>query len=81
MTNKKITIRDVAQRAGVSITTVSQILNSNGGRFSKATIEKVQTAKNDLHYQADYFARRMIVKKVKQLAFWCRTLQIHFLVN
>ena len=40
MTNKKVTIKDVANDSGVSITTVSQILNGNGARFSGKTGEK-----------------------------------------
>ena len=40
MTNKKVTIKDVANDSGVSITTVSQILNGNGARFSGKTVEK-----------------------------------------
>ncbi|ETY74801.1 ribose utilization transcriptional repressor RbsR [Lactiplantibacillus fabifermentans] len=67
MANKKVTIKDVARVAGVSITTVSQILNGTGGRFSDATVAKVKNAKAELHYEADYFARRMIVKKSKTI--------------
>lgn len=52
MTNKKVTIKDVANDSGVSITTVSQILNGNGGaRFSGKTVEKVLAAKERLNYQ------------------------------
>lgn len=67
MTNKKITIKDVANDSGVSITTVSQILNGNGARFSGKTVEKVLAAKERLNYQPDYFAQRMVMKKSKTI--------------
>ena len=62
MTNKKVTIKDVANDSGVSITTVSQILNGNGARFSGKTVEKYWR-KERLNYQPDYFAQRMVMKK------------------
>ncbi|EOH91848.1 ribose utilization transcriptional repressor RbsR [Enterococcus pallens] len=67
MANKKITIKDVAKRAGVSIATVSQILNGNAEKFTRKTIDKVMEAKIELNYEPDYFARRMIVKKSKTI--------------
>ncbi|MDT2760085.1 ribose utilization transcriptional repressor RbsR [Enterococcus xiangfangensis] len=67
MKNKKITIKDVAKRSGVSIATVSQILNGNDQKFSPKTVEKVLAAKAELHYEPDYFARRMIMKKSKTI--------------
>lgn len=67
MTNKKITIKDVAKQSGVSIATVSQILNGNDDKFSPKTVEKVIAAKKALNYEPDYFARRMIVKKSKTI--------------
>lgn len=67
MTNKKITIKDVAKQSGVSIATVSQILNGNDSKFSPKTVEKVLAAKQALNYEPDYFARRMIMKKSKTI--------------
>lgn len=54
------TIRDVAQLAGISVTTVSQILNHKGDRFSAATRAKVKQAQQQLGYQADFYARGLV---------------------
>ncbi|MFS1192884.1 LacI family DNA-binding transcriptional regulator, partial [Enterococcus lactis] len=37
----KLTIKEIADMAGVSVTTVSQILNNKGSRFSEKTRNKV----------------------------------------
>ncbi|WP_025729735.1 ribose utilization transcriptional repressor RbsR [Atopobacter phocae] len=63
MKQKKITIKDVAQLSGVSITTVSNILNQNTDRFTEATIQKVLAARDQLSYEPDYLAQRMVMKK------------------
>ncbi|CAK2427961.1 DNA-binding transcriptional repressor MalI [Vibrio crassostreae] len=49
MTNKKANIKDVAERAGVSVTTVSMVLSAKG-RISTDTIDKVNQAVHDLGY-------------------------------
>lgn len=64
---KKVTIRQVAEAAGVSITTVSQILNGKGERFSKATRDKVMQIRNQLHYVPDFSARNLILHSSKLL--------------
>lgn len=56
---KKVSIKDVASAAGISITTVSQILNGKGDRFSDATKKRVMQITEDLGYVPDYSARRM----------------------
>lgn len=67
MKKKKVTIKDVAKQSGVSIATVSQILNGNEQKFSPKTVEKVVATKKELDYEPDYFARRMIMKKSKTI--------------
>ena len=47
---KRVSIKDVAKEAGVSVTTVSHILNQNETRFSKETVQKVLLAKDRLGY-------------------------------
>lgn len=54
----RVTIRDVAARAGVSITAVSHALNDKG-TLSQATRERVREVARDLGYQADNIARAL----------------------
>lgn len=61
------TIRDIAEKTGVSITTISQILNGKGSRFSEATRNKVfQTAK-DLAYKPNFFAKNMVTNRTNTI--------------
>lgn len=52
------TIKDVAKRAGVSISTVSYVLN-NTGKISEETKEKVLRAAQELNYIPNTFAKRL----------------------
>lgn len=63
----KVTIRDIAEAAGVSTTTVSQILNNKGSRFSEETRERVLKTVKKFNYQPDFFAQNMITKKSKTI--------------
>lgn len=65
--NKKVTIRDVAKKAGVSVTTVSQILNGKGQRFSKQTREHVLKLRDQLNYVPDFNARNLILHSSKTI--------------
>lgn len=51
----KVTIYDVAKRAGVSTATVSKVLNGNG-RVSKETIARVEGIIAELQYHPNIFA-------------------------
>lgn len=58
----KPTIRDVAQTAGVSLTTVSYVLSGRSGgttRISEATQDRVHSAVRELGYVANRAARGM----------------------
>lgn len=65
--NHKITIRDLAKAAGVSVTTVSQILNGKGARFSVATRDRVLALKEELNYVPDFNARNLILRSSKTI--------------
>lgn len=51
-------LSDVAELAGVSVTTVSRVIN-NYGSLSQKTIDKVHAAMRELHYQPNAMARSL----------------------
>ena len=59
---RKITIRDVAKYAGVSVASVSNVLN-NKNKVSEETKKSILQAIDDLGYQMDFTARSLSNKK------------------
>ena len=55
---RRVTLRDVAQEAGVSLKTASNVINGNG-RMSQATRERVETVIKDLGYRVNVAARNL----------------------
>ncbi|MGY3777335.1 LacI family DNA-binding transcriptional regulator [Isobaculum melis] len=62
-----VTIKDIAKKSGVSITTVSQILNHKGTRFSERTKRKVQEAVDELGYHPNQAARSLVTSKTNSV--------------
>lgn len=60
------TIKDVAQKANVSIATVSRVLNNLSG-YSDKTKQKVNEAIKDLGYQPNAIARGLINKRTQTI--------------
>lgn len=54
------TLRDVARAAGVSVTTVSYVLNDRKGRFSPETKERVFAALDEVGYIRNTVARSLV---------------------
>jgi LacI family transcriptional regulator len=65
----KVSIKDVAARAGVSVTTVSHVLNdAPGKRITDATRERVRQAANQLGYAPSSVARNLRLQRSQMLA-------------
>ncbi|GAA4875890.1 ribose operon transcriptional repressor RbsR [Paenibacillus vulneris] len=64
---KQVTIVDVAEHAGVSIATVSNVLNRGGIRTSKETIRKVELAANELGYRRNIMAAGLSRQKTFEI--------------
>jgi transcriptional regulator with XRE-family HTH domain len=57
------TIKDVAAYAGVSVTTVTNVLNGRGHRFSEETRQKVLRAVEALGYRPNQVARSLVRRR------------------
>jgi LacI family transcriptional regulator len=63
MRRKIVTIRDVALQAGVSVSTVSHVLNGNAQHVGAIKRARVQQAMDELHYRPNAIARSMVKQK------------------
>jgi LacI family transcriptional regulator len=63
----RVTIRDVAERAGVSVATVSRVMNEKGD-VSEQTREKVRAAATALGYLSATTARALVEQRTRLVA-------------
>src|SRR3954454_1208368 len=68
MSQKRATIYEVAALAGVSHQTVSRYLRYNGGGLKPATLDRVQTAIEELNYRPNLIARSMRTRRTGRIA-------------
>jgi DNA-binding LacI/PurR family transcriptional regulator len=67
VTKRRFTIKDIAQQSGVSLSTVSLVLNGNP-RISKATRDRVRKTMARLGYQPNRMARALAWRHTRTLA-------------
>jgi len=60
---KTATIKDVAREAGVSITTVSNVLNNRTASMSETTLQRVLQVMGDLDYRPNPLARGLVTRR------------------
>jgi DNA-binding LacI/PurR family transcriptional regulator len=73
MTIKKITLKEVAERAGVSYQTVSKVLNRQG-QVSRETEQRILEAVGELGYRPNQIARNMRAKRSFMIGYsWVPT--------
>ena len=66
----RATIRDVAERSGVSITTVSHVLNDvPGKRVSPKTRKRVLQVADELLYTPNQLARSLRTQRTRMIGF------------
>ena len=65
---ESITMKDVAQLAGVSVGTVSRVINNESG-IKQSTLNKVEAAVKELNYIPNAYARGMKKNKTSTIGF------------
>ena len=63
------TLNDVAERAGVSVSTVSRVLNNQGAKYriSAETEAAIRQSARELQYRANHLARGLRLKKTNSI--------------
>lgn len=77
---KRISIKDIADMAGVSIATVSRVINQNG-RYSKETEECVKKIMEEYDFHPNQLARGLRVSTVKVIGILIPDITNEFFAN
>ncbi len=75
MRHKAATIRDVAKRAGVGVSTVSYVINGHDNHVSPETRDLILEAARDLNYRPNAIARSMVKRKTATIGLIITELQ------
>lgn len=78
--NKKYSIKDIAELSGVSVATVSRVINDNG-RFSEDTRKKVLKVIKQTGYQTNFSAKNLRMNKSFSVGILIPDISNHFFAN
>ena len=81
MRRKTVTIRSVAQRAQVSVSTVSQILNGNSHYVGADKRERVLQAAEELQYRPNAIARSMVQQRTATVGMVFTSVVDHLFIH
>ena len=81
MRRKTVTIRSVAQRAQVSVSTVSQILNGNSHYVGADKRERVLRAAEELQYRPNAIARSMVKQRTATVGMVFTSVVDHLFIH
>jgi LacI family transcriptional regulator len=76
--SQNISIKDVARRAGVSIASVSRVLNEGTGSFSEKTKQRVLKAVKELNYNPNRIGRALRAQTTDTYALIISNIQNNF---
>ena len=65
--NRPATVKDIAEAAGVSATTVSNVLLNRAGNFSKTTSDQIKKIAKELGYRKNSLARNLVTRRSNTL--------------
>lgn len=77
----KITMKDIAEEAKVSIATVSHVLNNKPGRVSDAMREKIKKIAREKKYVANHTARQLATNKSNTIGIVVPDLENYFFAS
>jgi LacI family transcriptional regulator len=63
MNDQRVTIRAVANAAGVSVSTVSNVISGRHQQMSPETLARVRAAMTELSYQPNPVARSLVTRR------------------
>lgn len=65
----KVTIKDIAKKAGVSVSTVSLVLNDRPCRVAQQTRDTIKDIAKQYNYKVNQTARSLVTRKSNILKF------------